>query len=194
MLPQCLTTDLGRCFCCRSCCAYCCWCCDRWRVAGEGGKAETPLARVALCRSSCKSPHLGAQNPPQDVQGKQARGSRSPAANKCLYLQHLQAWSLLHIMEKIPLFAVSKDQIFLGWFVTLRALKNRHRTGRNNSPKAPGAESPTSTETRKFVICLQTSPFLHLPALELCSALCHQQSLPINSPAAVTESHSERST
>lgn len=30
------------------------------------------------------------------------------------------------------------------------------------------------TETRKFVICLQTLPFLHLPALELlCSALCH---------------------
>lgn len=58
--------------------------------------------------------------------------------------------------------------------MTLRAFKNGHRTGRNSSPKAPGVESPTFTETRKFVICLQTLPFLHLPALELlCSALCH---------------------
>lgn len=65
-----------------------------------------PFADPAV-RIQPPSVAVGPQNPLLDVWGEQARSSHSPAANKCLYLQHLQAWSLLHIMEKIPLFAMS---------------------------------------------------------------------------------------
>lgn len=92
--------------------------CGCWRVAGAGGKSERPWgAGVSPCTGGPLQKQLGELGCPGpcgqsttrcwDVWGEQAWNLHSPGASKCLYLQHLQAWLLLRIMEKIPLFSMS---------------------------------------------------------------------------------------
>lgn len=79
--------------------------CGCWRVAGAGGKSERPCSAFAEPAVRARPPRTTQlkHNPRcWDVWGEQARSLHSPRASKCLYLQHLQAWLLLRIMENHP--------------------------------------------------------------------------------------------
>lgn len=152
-----------------------------------------PLTRAALCGGGCESSAAQDHAAKAQATAGMCGGSRHGActspepASAFIYSTCRLGCFPISWEKKTPLLLMSKDQTLLGWFVTLRAPKKEHGTGRNSSPEGPDVENHTFTEMRKFesVICLQSPPFLHLPALKLSAQPCgaaHRNLCPIKQP------------